>query len=60
LFAATALGVVLTVAATALAAPRGADLATLVYSLAVLAIALPIVTIAFRAERAKRIGTPRS
>lgn len=60
LFAATALGVVLTVAATALAAPHGADIATRVYSLAVLVITLPIVTIAFRAERAKRIGAPRS
>ncbi|MFL5619254.1 MAG: hypothetical protein ACJ79A_12785 [Gemmatimonadaceae bacterium] len=59
LFAATALGVALTTTATALAAPRGAEVATLTYSLAVLAIALPIVTIAFRAERAKRIGAPR-
>ena len=55
LFAATALGTGLTVVATALAAPRGAEVATLVYSLVVLTVAVPIVSIAFRAERARRM-----
>jgi hypothetical protein len=56
LFAATALGISFAIAATSLAAPLGAQIATRTYSLAVLTITLPIVAIAFRAERTKRLG----
>ena len=55
LLGATALGVVLTVAVTALMATRSAVAATLGYSLAVMAGALPLVAIAFGAERSRRI-----
>ena len=46
----------LTIVATGLAAPFGAEIATLAYTLAVIVIAMPIVVMGFRGERAKRIG----
>jgi hypothetical protein len=58
LLAATAVGVAVTLLASALAAPHGPEAATLAYSLAVLAAALPLVAWRFGAERAKRLRNP--
>jgi hypothetical protein len=55
LLSATVVGVAVTLLASALGARRGPEAATLAYSLAVLAGALPIVASKFAAERAKRV-----
>jgi hypothetical protein len=55
LLGATSLGVAVTIAVSAIFAARGAVTATLAYSLAVMAGALPLVAIAFAVERSRRI-----
>jgi hypothetical protein len=55
LLAATSVGVAITIVASALAASRGPDAATLAYALAVLAGALPLVAWRFIVERSRRV-----
>ena len=55
LLAATSVGVAIAILASALAAPSGAETATLAYALAVLAGTLPLVAWRFVVERSKRV-----
>jgi hypothetical protein len=55
LLAVTTLCVVITIAITALAAPRGVLTATLAYAMSIMMIAVPLVALAFGRERSTRI-----